>query len=143
MNWTTKQLAEVYRQRGESCPVEAACGDGRSKFGVSAASERTVDGIVFASKLEAKRYQELQFMLRCGDIRLLELQPRYLLQDKFTDANGKNHRAIFYVADFRYIDTATGKYVTEDTKGALTATYRMKLKMFRLKHPQVDFREVR
>jgi hypothetical protein len=139
--WTTADIAQVYRQRGETCPVETACGDGRHKFGVSDKSERTVDGIVFASKLEARRYQELAFMQKCGSISELELQPRYLLQDAFAESSGKRHRKAEYVADFRYKD-AFGRTVVEDAKGMKTPLYRMKLKMFRLKYPAVDFREV-
>ena len=47
-----------------------------------------IDGIVFDSQAEGKRYQELKLLLKNGDIKDLELQPRFILQDSFKK-NGK------------------------------------------------------
>lgn len=43
-----------------------------SKYG---AQRTTIDGIAFASKREASRYQELKLMQMAGEIQDLELQP--------------------------------------------------------------------
>lgn len=76
-----------------------------------------VDGITFASKAEARRYGELQMLLKSGEIKNLELQPKYSIF-----INGK--RCFDYKADFKYLH---GKHVVvEDVKGVRTAIYKLK-----------------
>jgi len=87
-----------------------------------------VDGIRFDSKLEAKRYQELQLLAAAGEIHALQLQPRFELQESFRDAHGKKHRAINYVADFQYVEN--GHVIVEEVKGHETAVWRLKKKLF-------------
>ena len=80
-----------------------------------------VDGIKFDSKKEAKRYGYLQLLEVLGEIKDLELQPRFSLIKgvKFTgDARAKPD--IRYTADFRYIDVLTNKVIVEDVKSAVT-----------------------
>ena len=43
-------------------------------------------------------------------------------------------RAVYYISDFTYIDTATGEIIVEDTKGFRTADYILKRKMFRYRY---------
>ena len=88
-----------------------------------------VDGITFDSKKEARRYQELKLMERAGVIKGLVLQPCFLLQDKFKYKD-KTERKIKYIADFKYLDTRTGKTVVEDVKGYKTDVYKLKRKLF-------------
>lgn len=100
------------------------------------AKRTTIDGITFDSKAEARRYTQLKLLERAGTIRELELQPKFELQQKYQSGSGKNIRGIFYVADFLYIDTETGKTVIEDVKGRKTAVYNLKKKIFeKLYHP--------
>jgi hypothetical protein len=106
---------------------------------VSAKSERTLDGITFASKAERKRYAELLLLERAGEITDLEIQPRFVLLEKFERA-GEVHRAITYVADFRY--RLKGLFVVEDVKGMRTDVYRLKKKLFLHRYSEIDFREV-
>lgn len=73
----------------------------------------------------------------------MELQPEFVLQDKYRNGEGKNIRAIKYRADFRYIDMATGEVVVEDVKGRITDVYGMKKKMFELKFHPMTIKEVR
>ncbi len=75
-----------------------------------------IDGIKFDSKAEAERYKESRLMERAKLIKNLDLQPEFLLQDKFK-YNGKTERAVKYIADFKYFDVAKGVYVVEDVKG--------------------------
>ncbi|MDU2024506.1 MAG: DUF1064 domain-containing protein [Finegoldia magna] len=111
-----------------------------SKFN---AKKTVIDGIKFDSKREAERYCELKLLEKAKEIRNLELQPRFLLQDKFKDKQGKTHRKIEYVADFLYIDKQ-GRNVVEDVKGVLTDVYKIKKKMFFKKYDdQYEFREIR
>lgn len=114
----------------------------RSKYG---ARKKEIDGIVFDSSAEAKRYLELTALQAAGEIYALSLQPRFLLQNAFRDAEGKLRRKVEYVADFRYL-MPTGfsvREIAEDVKGHPTAVYKMKIKMAIAKYPQVRFREVR
>lgn len=100
-----------------------------------------VDGIRFDSKKEAKRYQELLLLLKNQSIRDLKLQPKFLLQEGFT-YNGKRERAIYYIADFQYIDVASNRLVVEDVKGWRTDVYKLKRKLFLFIYHDIDFREI-
>lgn len=107
------------------------------------AKKTVVDGIEFDSIREADRYCELKLLEKAKEIRNLELQPRFLLQDKFKDKMGTTHRKIEYVADFLYIDN-DGKAIVEDVKGVLTDVYKIKKKMFlKIYDEQYEFREIR
>lgn len=102
-----------------------------------------IDGHPFDSKREAERYRELKLFLKAGLIRNLELQPRFLLQQKFKDKQGNTHRKIEYVADFMYIDK-DDKKIVEDVKGMMTGVYKLKKKLFlNLYDSEYDFREIR
>lgn len=94
-----------------------------------------VDGIKFDSRKEAARYQELKILKRAGEIRDLELQPRFLLQDKFK-LDGVTHRKIEYVADFKYWDNKEKKWIIEDVKGVRTQVYLIKKKLFLKRYGQ-------
>lgn len=105
----------------------------------------TVDGYSFDSKAEAKRYAELLLLEAAGRIEDLTIHPVYLLQAAFRDASGRKHRAITYEADFSYTEvldpqSVQGRAVAEDVKGHRTEVFKLKEKLFRFKHPHVDFR---
>ena len=70
----------------------------RNKFG---AIKTTVDGIIFDSKKEAKRYEKLKAMKDRGEIRKLILQPKFLLQEAFVTPDGEKIRPITYTPDFQ------------------------------------------
>lgn len=79
-----------------------------------------VGDIRFDSKAEAARYRELLLLFKAGQIRNLELQP------KFTIA--LNGRKVFtYRADFSYFEGQSR--VIEDVKGFRTPVYRLKKKI--------------
>ena len=99
---------------------------GGSKFH---AKKTTVDGIVFDSKREAKRWQELKLLERSGAIRDLRRQVKYELIPAF-DCDGKHYRPATYIADFVYTDCKTGKEIVEDVKGYRPDVYRLKSKLF-------------
>lgn len=82
-----------------------------------------VDGIIFDSKKEAKRYGELKLLQRAGEISDLELQVPYILIKK-----SKYGRDIKYIADFVYKDK-NGKVVVEDNKGVRTDVYKLKRRL--------------
>lgn len=99
-----------------------------------------VDGKKFDSKKEGDRYKELKLLERAGEISNLELQPRFLLQDKFKK-NGKTYRKIEYVADFKYIEN--GKAIVEDVKGMQTDVFKLKHKIFEKTYPDLELRIIK
>lgn len=103
------------------------------KYHVSPVAARTIDNIVFASKGEMKRYLDLKLMVKAGEIKDLQLQPKFELQPAF-ERNGKHFQAITYIADFGYYDMKTKKRVAEDFKGFATEVFRIKQKLFHFKH---------
>lgn len=98
----------------------------RNKFG---AKKTNINGIIFDSKAEANHYIKLKHREKIGEISFLELQPKFLLQDKFK-LNGKTHRKIDYEADFKYFDNKLQAHVVVDVKGMKTKVYSIKMKMF-------------
>lgn len=92
------------------------------------------NGIRFASKKEAARYQELMLLQRANKIEFLQTQPRFRLE-----VNGQ--LICSYVADFQYLDKETMHVVTEDVKGIKTAVYRLKKKLMNACH-NIEIKEV-
>lgn len=109
------------------------------RYRVSSKEDRTVDGITFDSKAEARRYSELRMMERAGAITDLELQPEFEIIPAF-EYRGKKERGVKYRADFRYCEN--GQVVVEDVKGHRTEVYRIKRKLFLSQRKYIDFREV-
>ena len=92
----------------------------RHKFGVSARGERTVGGVVFHSKKEAKRWLALCGMAERGEISGLRRQVKFPLE-----VCGRI--VANYVADFVY--ETGGASVVEDVKSPPTR----KLEAYRIK----------
>ena len=92
------------------------------KYHVAAAEDRTVDGIVFASKNEMTIY----LCLKHHGVKF-DRQPSYELQEAF-DLNGKHHRAITYVGDF-LIRAPDGCTCLVDVKGMETDIFKLKRKL--------------
>lgn len=97
----------------------------RHKYG---AQPTIIDGVRFASRKEATRYAQLKLQVQAGAIRNLVLQPRYPLL-----VGGQ--KIATYVADFSY-DTPDGP-VIEDVKGVETDVFKLKMKLFRVCHPEL------
>jgi len=102
---------------------------------------RMSGGAVFQSIREAEAYQKLLAMERCGHIVALQVQPRFALQDSFDTKWGKHVRPVYYIADFRYKEIATGETVVVDAKGFRPDAYRIKAKWFMAKYPDLRFEE--
>lgn len=77
-----------------------------------------VDGIRFASKAEAARYNELVMLEKSGDIRWFIRQPSFDIG-----------AGIRYVADFLIV-WDDGRVTVEDVKGMQTEAFKMKRKLF-------------
>lgn len=87
-----------------------------------------VDGEIFDSRKEARRYIELQWLLKAGTIKDLRRQVRFVLipaqrePDEIGPRGGRKpgkliENEVAYMADFVYTDTETGETVVEDVKG--------------------------
>lgn len=86
------------------------------------------NGIKFDSKLECNFYITLLQAKKENKIIDFELQPKFLLQDKF-EKHGKKYRAITYIADFK-VYTNDGKCHVVDCKGMETIEFKIKKKLF-------------
>lgn len=80
-----------------------------------------VDGITFASKKEANRYQDLKLLEKAGEIIDLDRQITFSLDPYSVHVCN-------YIADFVY-ETRDGKQVVEDVKGHRTKEYRIKKRL--------------
>ena len=103
----------------------------------------TVNGIKFASKLEAERYQQLRLLSQTVPplIKDLVLQPEFQIFRGYVDPEtGEKVRSRFYVADFQYTDVEAHKVIVEDTKGIETDVFRLKWDYVRSEYPQYEFR---
>lgn len=91
-------------------------------------SQKTrLDGQVFDSQKEARRYAELRLLERAGQIRNLRRQIKYELIPA-QKVNGRiAERACSYIADFVYEEN--GQTVVEDVKGFRTKEYLIKRKL--------------
>ena len=111
-----------------------------SKYG----NRRTeVDGIVFDSAAEARRWRELRLLERAGRISGLRRQVPYVFCVHTTGTSpecGEDKRQMRYVADFVYVEG--GREVVEDVKGYRTAEYKRKRRLMQ-KIYGVDIRETR
>ncbi len=108
-----------------------------NKYG---AKKTEIDGIVFDSKAEARRYSELKLMQYSGMIHSLECHPSWPLI-----VNGVKIGK--YTADFRYkyysdIDIdGDGRDVVEDVKGMRTRDYILRKKLMLAIHG-IEVKEV-
>lgn len=111
-----------------------------------------VDGLVFDSQKEARRWQELKLLEAAGEISELQRQVKYTLipAQREPDKTGKRggvikgkliEREIAYIADFAYKDK-DGAQIVEDVKGVATPEYILKRKMMLYFHG-VQISEVR
>ena len=99
------------------------------------AKKTVVDGLTFASKKEATRYQELKLLEKAGKIKDLELQPKFPMIINCA-------KICTYIADFKYYDKNLKDCVVEDTKGFRTQVYSVKKKLLLALYPGIIFREI-
>lgn len=87
---------------------------GFNKYG---AVKTEIDGIIFHSKKEARRYSELKLLERAGRISDLKLQVPFQIEISGIDV-------FKWIADFVYEED--GEAVVEDCKGFRDAVYKLK-----------------
>lgn len=93
----------------------------RQKYGNT---KTVVDGITLDSKREAKRWRELNMMLRAGVIQDLKRQVRFEFHINGKPVKMRNGQCARYTADFTY--TENGKQIAEDVKGVVTEAYALR-----------------
>lgn len=86
--------------------------------------------IKFDSKSEMDYYKYLLELEAKGDIKNIELQPKFVLIPSYVDFNGKKIREIKYIADFKFFDVEANKWIIIDVKGMPTEVAKLKRKMF-------------
>ena len=94
-----------------------------------------LDNMTFDSIAEARRWQELRYLLRAGVIKDVQRQVPFILIPAQKDETGRViERAVIYRADFVY--TENGKTVVEDVKSEATKTreYVIKRKLLLYTH---------
>lgn len=106
----------------------------RNKYNVAPRERRTAYGIVFDSRMEMMFYLHLLERERKGEIRNIELQPRFELLPK--------PNRITYIADFR-VTNQDGTQTVFDVKGRETPVFKLKKKMMRHFHPNVDLKVIK
>lgn len=131
----------------------------KSKSEGKIAHKKTIiDGVKFDSKMESRYYLYLKELQDKGIVKEIELQPKFLLQDKFIIVDGETIfgsdkrfaslkkktkadtvRAINYIADFKVIYT-DGREEVVDTKGRATADFEIKRKMLLCKYPSLVYK---
>ncbi|NLZ69228.1 MAG: DUF1064 domain-containing protein, partial [Spirochaetales bacterium] len=92
-----------------------------------------VDGIRFDSKREADYYKELLLLKRSGEVKEIELQPKFTLLEAFRK-NGVAHRSITYKADFK-VTYKDNRVEIIDVKGVETQAFKIKRKLFEHRFP--------
>jgi len=80
-----------------------------------------LDGLIFASKKEANRYEELFLMQKAGLISKLEIHPQF-------DIVIHGFHICKVIPDFSYLSSVTGTKVVEDVKSPVSRTQLYKLK---------------
>lgn len=91
----------------------------------------SIDGILFDSQAEANYYCKLKILLKNGIISGFCRQPRFVITE------GKNgEKGTEYVADF-VVFYPNGAYRIVDVKGMKTPVFKLKVKCFREKYPNL------
>lgn len=104
------------------------------------AKKVSIQGEVFDSKKEARRFLELQMLEKAGRISGLQRQKKFVLvpaqyEPETTGSRGGKikgkllEREVAYYADFVYFDEEEKDFVIEDTKGVRTPEYIIKRKL--------------
>ena len=86
------------------------------------------NGIIFDSTVEKNYYIELQQKVKNGEIKSFSIQPKYVLQDKFTKFD-KKYREISYSPDFMIINN-DDSITLVDVKGFSTPASELRKKLF-------------
>lgn len=93
---------------------------------VAGATRCTAMGIKFDSKREARVFLGLYDDQKRGKIRDLQLQVKIPLMGQLAGLLTPTGKQAHYVADFTFVDVATGQLVVADAKGHPTEIFQLK-----------------
>lgn len=96
--------------------------------------------VLFDSILEASYYRDLLLLQKAGEVKYIELQPKFTLQPRF-EKNGIKIDAITYTADFK-VQYSNGKVEIIDVKGMVTKEFKLKWKIFEYKFPELNLKVI-
>lgn len=100
-----------------------------------------VNGIRFASKKEAKTYQDLLLLQKAGKIKNLELQPKFKFEVIYYRADSRKNtfsKVLKYVGDFLYQEGEN--VIVHDSKGYETKEFKLKKKLMEALYPEYVLR---
>jgi hypothetical protein len=133
------------REEGAAALAEAKTKAKRkNKYG---AKKTMVDGIVFDSAKEAKRYSELKVLESAREISHLELQPKFYLFGSSSQVLIKsdrypNGRRATWRGDFAYFCSKRNKRICEDVKGVRTDLFILKKAIVVACYPGLEIVEI-
>lgn len=103
-------------------------GHGQSKY---RNTKTEMDGHIFDSKAEARRYSELKLLQQAGEITGFGIQPSFVLPG-----------SIRYRPDFIVCGKA-GEIWVEDVKGMQTQAFKLKQRLWQEAYPWLELRVIR
>lgn len=95
-------------------------------------------GRKWASQMELEYYEYLLELKELGQVVDIELQPKFLLQDKYIYKE-KTIRKMEYIADFK-VTYSDDSVIVWDTKGMVLNDFKLKWKLVRFIYNDMDFR---
>jgi hypothetical protein len=136
VRWTVKDIKEYCQRTGRPLPEGLPEEEPRRKYGNK---KVCLDGYEFDSQKEANRYCELKLLLRAGEITDLKVHPVYVVWEGTRPGKGQR-KTIRMELDFEYKEN--GREVVEDVKSKPTKTraFMLKMKLFRERYPEKEFR---
>lgn len=135
MSWTEEQYHDFINKHSSRRPI--GLGKPKAKYYAKKVEKY---GRLWDSKKELREYEKLLDLKEAGEIKAIELQPKFELQPAFR-YQGKAQRAITYKADFK-VTYSDGRIEIIEVKGFKTRDYAMRKKIFLFLHPDVDFKEI-
>lgn len=127
MRVSEEEYRQILKNLGKE--VDKPKGGRKSKYN---AKRVRIDGILFDSQKEAHYYCELKILRRAGVIDGFCRQARFVVTE-----GDETTRATEYVADF-VIFFPDKTYKIVDTKGVETEVFKLKMKSFREKYPNLN-----
>lgn len=141
LRMSSKDFQKYVRSLGNKHNTRELDKKSESKDNKYHAKKTKIDGKVFDSTKESKRYVELKALQQAGAISGLECQKRFELVPNF-EYRGVKMRGVVWIADFYFFNGR--EWVAEDVKSKITRTkpeYRIKMKLFMQKYPEILFNE--
>lgn len=101
-----------------------------------------IPGTTFDSKAEAQYYLKLKLLQKAGEVTEIILQPEFILYPGYIrKRDGNKIQPVKYIADF-HVTYKDGRQEIIDVKGAKTAEYKLKKKIFEGQYPDLEIKEV-